>query len=231
MLTLRKSTERGHAKHGWLESYHSFSFADYYDPQFMGFRSLRVINEDWVAPSLGFDSHPHRDMEILTYIVEGQLKHKDSMGHEAVIQKGEVQKISAGTGIVHSEFNASAKTTVHLLQIWIVPDRKGIKPSYQQMLLTEMKDGLQLFASPQGGEGIIKFEQDAYIYRGYLVADGKASHKLKSGRGAWLQMVKGKASVNKQSLEAGDAVAVEGEPEVSVIAKQETEFLLFDLAE
>lgn len=230
MLTLRKSEDRGHAEHGWLKSYHSFSFADYFDPQFMGFRSLRVINEDWVAPSLGFDTHPHRDMEILTYIVEGQLKHKDSMGHEAVIQKGEVQKISAGTGIAHSEYNASAKTPVHLLQIWIVPERKGIKPSYQQMLLTDMKEGLQLFASPEGGKGVIKFEQDAYVYRGALASGVQVSHKLKSGRGAWLQMVKGRAAVNKQALEAGDAVAVEGEPEVSITAKQETEFLLFDLA-
>ncbi len=218
MITIRKSKERGHAEHGWLESYHSFSFSDYYDPKFMGFRTLRVINEDWVAPAEGFGAHPHKDMEILTYIIEGQLKHKDSMGHESVIKAGDVQKMSAGSGIKHSEFNASDKETVHLLQIWIVPAKTGIQPTYQEKSL-EDQEGLQ--AIP------ITFEQDVQVYRGQLKES--AGHVLKAGRGAWVQVVKGTMELNGKALEQGDAAAVEEEKELVFTPKGSVEFLLFDL--
>jgi quercetin 2,3-dioxygenase len=230
MMILRKSKDRGHADHGWLKSYFSFSFADYYDPKFMGFRTLRVINEDWVAPAQGFGEHPHRDMEILTFIVEGELQHKDSMGHEAVIHKGEVQKISAGTGIAHSEFNASEKDTVHLLQIWILPQTTGIKPSYQQVALKDFnKEGLNLIASGKGGKGIIKFEQDIEVYRGYLSQAGSVIYQLKPSRAAWVQMIEGDLIVNGQVLTAGDGLAIEAEPKLDISSKSPAEFLLFDL--
>lgn len=230
MLTLRKSSDRGHADHGWLNSYHSFSFADYHDPRFMGYRSLRVINEDWVSPGNGFGMHPHKDMEILTYVVQGQLKHKDSMGHEAVIKEGDVQKITAGTGIMHSEFNPSSKEPVHLLQIWVLPGAKGIKPAYQQeSLATWGKEGVHLFASPDGGPGRIKFEQDAYIYHGYLPAGHIHQINMAPGRGGWLQMIKGRMKINGIDVNAGDAVSMEEETLVDCLPVSGAEFLFFDL--
>ena len=184
MITIRKSQDRGHAQHGWLDSFHSFSFADYYDPQWMGFRSLRVINEDRVAAAQGFGSHPHKDMEIITYVLSGQVKHKDSMGNEGIINPGEVQKMSAGTGVVHSEFNASSKKEVHLLQIWIIPDTKGLAPAYEQNLLPEdQKDSLVVFP--------VNIHQDAKIFRGRLSKGHELVHKLSKGRGAWVQVISG----------------------------------------
>jgi redox-sensitive bicupin YhaK (pirin superfamily) len=222
MNVIRRSQDRGHATHGWLDSYHTFSFADYYDHQWMGFRSLRVINEDRVAPAQGFGSHPHRDMEIITYVLSGQLKHKDSMGNEGIIKPGEVQKMSAGTGVVHSEFNASSKEEVHLLQIWIVPDTKDLKPAYEQDLLPEDQQN-SLIALP------VSIHQDAKVFRGRLSKGHELVHKLNKGRGAWVQMITGSLSINDNSLEAGDAVFVEEEAKLQLISKSKSEFLLFDL--
>ncbi len=222
MISIRKSQDRGHAQHGWLDSYHSFSFADYYDPQWMGFRSLRVINEDRVEPSQGFGSHPHRDMEIITYVLSGQLKHKDSMGNEGIIKPGEVQKMSAGTGVVHSEFNASAKEAVHLLQIWIMPDTNNLKPAYEQNLLPADQQNSLLILP-------VSIHQDAKIYRGRLSKGHELTHEMKNGRGAWIQMVSGTLSVNAHTIETGDAALVEKEKDLKFITKSECEFLLFDL--
>jgi quercetin 2,3-dioxygenase len=230
MITIRKSQDRGHAQHGWLDSYHTFSFADYFDERFMGFHALRVINDDRVWPSKGFGEHPHKDMEILTYVIDGQLQHKDSMGHEAVIKSGDAQKISAGTGIVHSEFNASKQNPVHFLQIWIVPSQKGIPPSYQQMSLTALNaEGLNLFASPDGGKGTIKIEQDVYIYRGFLLPASRAQQVINPNRAVWIQMVHGETLVNDQLVKAGDGVALEHEVLVTFEPRENVEFLLFDL--
>lgn len=222
MIVIRKSQDRGHASHGWLDSYHSFSFADYHDPQWMGFRSLRVINEDRVAPAQGFGSHPHRDMEIITYVLSGQLKHKDSMGNEGVIKPGEVQKMSAGTGIVHSEFNASSQEEVHLLQIWILPDTNGLKPAYEQHLLPDDQQN-SLVNLP------VSIHQDAKVFRGRLSKGHELVHKINKGRGVWVQMITGSLSINANPLEEGDAVFVENEEKLQLISKSKSEFLLFDL--
>lgn len=231
-IQIRRSKERGHANHGWLDSYFSFSFADYYDPKHMHFRSLRVINEDKVAPAMGFGMHPHANMEIFTYIVDGELKHEDSMGHKSVIKAGDVQKISAGTGITHSEFNASKDKPVHLLQIWIMPQVKGVAPSYQEYTLAkpDSKQPLLLIGSPQGGNNVVPFYQDVFIYRGVLSANQDFTHAIKDGRGVWLQLIKGKLSIADNVLEAGDAIAVESLSAMTIKALSNAEFLLFDLA-
>ena len=222
MIIIRKSQDRGHAQHGWLDSFHSFSFADYHDPQWMGFRSLRVINEDRVAAAQGFGSHPHKDMEIITYVLSGQLKHKDSMGNEGIILPGEIQKMSAGTGVMHSEFNASSKEEVHLLQIWIMPDAKGLTPSYEQNLLpVDQKNSL--FAFP------VTIHQDAKIFRGRLSQGHSLVHELNKERGAWVQMISGSVSINANPLAAGDAALIEKEPNLQFITQNNCEFLLFDL--
>jgi len=222
MIIIRKSQDRGHAQHGWLNSYHSFSFADYHDPQWMGFRSLRVINEDFVAAAQGFGSHPHRDMEIITYVLSGQLKHKDSMGNEGIIKPGEVQKMSAGTGVVHSEFNASLNEEVHLLQIWIVPDTKNLKPVYEQNLLSlEQENSLVPFP--------VSIHQDAKIFRGKLSKGHELIFKQKKERGSWIQVISGSLSINTNSLEAGDAAQIENETMLQLTSKNKSEFLLFDL--
>jgi len=205
MITIRSSKDRGHAQHGWLDSYHTFSFADYFDPAHMGFHTLRVVNEDKVTPGEGFGTHPHRDMEILTYVIEGQLKHRDSMGHEVIIKAGDIQKITAGTGISHSEFNASQTEAVHLLQIWIIPDTKGLR------------------ALP------VKFHQDVTVYRGLLSAGKPLERKFSAGRAGWVQMVKGEMALNNQTLKAGDGAAIEEEEQISFLSKSSAEFLLFDL--
>lgn len=220
MITLRKSDERGHANHGWLDSYHSFSFADYYDPAHMGFRALRVINEDRIAGGEGFGIHPHKDMEILTYVIKGQLKHRDSMGNEGIIKAGEVQKMSAGSGVTHSEFNASPTEEAHLLQIWILPDKKGITPSYQQKEVSKDKG---LVALP------IHFNQNVTVYRGRLNAEEKAAVTLKVGHGAWVQVISGQIKVNNSLLKVGDAAAIEAEPHLDIHSLSASEFLLFDL--
>lgn len=231
-IQLRRSKDRGHANHGWLDSYFTFSFAEYQDPEHMQFRSLRVINEDRVAPKQGFGMHPHRDMEIFTYVIAGELAHKDSMGHASSIKPGQAQKITAGTGILHSEFNASDKNEVHLLQIWIVPAERGLKPSYEEYDLAKPneKEPLILIGSPKGGKNIVHFHQDVAIYRGVLNAGKTADHAVKPGRGIWIQMVKGKMNVAGTVLVDGDGLAVEDQSALNFKAEKDSEFLLFDLA-
>jgi redox-sensitive bicupin YhaK (pirin superfamily) len=231
MITIRKSEQRGHANHGWLDSYHTFSFAAYYDPQHMGFGALRVINEDRVSPGKGFGSHGHEDMEILTYVLSGALAHKDSMGNVETLQANDLQRISAGTGIVHSEFNGSRTEPVHFLQIWLEPAVKGLKPGYQQLSLTEeQKLGkLVLVASPEGG-GPLKIHQDARVLIGQVEAGQELAHELRAGRQAWVQVIRGAAAVNGQALATGDAAAVTGERAVTVAGiDANTEVLVFDL--
>jgi redox-sensitive bicupin YhaK (pirin superfamily) len=232
MMKIRKSKERGHVEHGWLTSNHTFSFADYYDPEHMGFRSLRVINEDWVTPSEGFDTHPHKDMEIVTYIVEGAVKHKDSMGNGSTIRPGEVQRMTAGTGVQHSEFNESDRETLHLLQIWILPEKKGLEPGYEQKAFSESdrRNRLKLVASRDGRDGSVVIHQDAQLYASVLESGAQVEHDLKPGRGAWLQIVKGKLEINGKSLEAGDGAAISDEKSLKISARDRSEFLLFDLA-
>ncbi len=232
MILIRKSSERGHFDHGWLDTYHTFSFADYYDTKWMGFRSLRVINEDRVQPGEGFGTHPHRDMEIITYVLEGALEHKDSMKNGSVIVPGEVQRMSAGTGVTHSEFNHSKTDPVHLLQIWIVPEKKGIQPGYEQksIPLEEKKGRLRLIASHDGSEGSVTIHQDASVYASVLGAGDEIQHLLKPGRYAWVQVARGSATVNGQTLKAGDGAAFSEEKEVRLSGVKEAELLLFDLS-
>lgn len=230
MLHVRKSNERGHAHHGWLESYHTFSFADYRDPAHMGFSVLRVINEDFVAPAQGFPTHPHRDMEIITYILEGALEHKDSLGTGSVIRPGEVQRMSAGTGIRHSEFNPSKTEAVHLLQIWLLPNREGVTPSYEQIRIEPgaLVNRLRLVASPDGRDGSVTIHQDARVYAARL-ADAEVHHTLEPERRAWLQVARGTVTLNGQALSAGDGAGIENESRIALAAKDTAELLLFDL--
>ena len=230
MLTVRKGTDRGVTRFGdWLDSRHTFSFGEYHDPKHHQFRTLRVINDDRVAPGGGFPTHPHRDMEILTYVLSGQLEHRDSMGNGEVIHAGEWQAMTAGTGITHSEFNPSKKEAVHLLQIWLFPDRRGHTPGYQQKLFTDADKGGKwvLVASPDGEAGSLVIQQDARVYQTKL-AGQTLRHDLKAGRAAFVHVATGTATVNGTKLIAGDAVAVEDEREVTVTG--EGEVLLFDLA-
>jgi hypothetical protein len=232
MLNVRKADERGHADHGWLDSHHTFSFADYYDPAHMGFRALRVINDDTVAPGRGFGAHPHRDMEIISYVLEGALAHKDSMGTGSVIEPGDVQRMSAGTGVVHSEFNASKQDPVHFLQIWLVPAKRGIKPGYEQKRFTrEDKQGrLRLVASPDARDGSITIHTDAQIYAGLFDAGQRAEHALAAGRHAWIHVARGKVSANGHELGAGDGLAISDESRIAIEGIAGGEVLLFDLA-
>lgn len=232
MIRVRKSKERGHAQHGWLDSYHTFSFADYYDPQFMGFRDLRVINEDRVEPGQGFGTHPHRDMEIITFVLDGALEHKDSMGNGSMIRPGEIQAMSAGTGVTHSEFNPSSKDLVHLLQIWLQPERKGIKPSYQQKSFTEneRRGKLRLLASGRVSDGAAKINQNVDLFTAALTKKERIEYKLEPGRHAWVQVTRGSLNVNGSLLETGDGAAVSDEKVLELAAKTPAEFLLFDLA-
>jgi redox-sensitive bicupin YhaK (pirin superfamily) len=235
MIQVRRGKERGHADHGWLNTYHTFSFSNYYDQRFMGFRSLRVINEDWVQPGYGFPPHPHRDMEIITYVLEGSLEHKDSMGTGSVIRPGEVQKMSAGTGVRHSEFNHSKTEPVHLYQIWILPEKDGIKPMYEQKgIPVEEKQGkLRLVASPAGGNGssAVKLYQDAALYATELKKSDLVEHELRDGRYAWVQVARGAVNVNGQELKAGDGAAVAQESKLQISGSADSsEVLLFDLA-
>lgn len=234
MLTIRKSNERGHANHGWLDSYHSFSFANYYDPAHMGYRSLRVINEDRIAAGRGFGSHPHRDMEILTYVLSGKLAHKDSMGHVEVLGPNEIQRMSAGTGVVHSEFNGSETEPVHLLQIWIEPQSNGTEPGYEQLKFdaSEKLDRFRLLASSKPVAGAATINQDASVSVAELTPGKSLSYPLGSGRHAWLQVIRGEVVVNGKTLSAGDAVAADKETHLEIGAHGPTnsEVLLFDLA-
>jgi redox-sensitive bicupin YhaK (pirin superfamily) len=230
MIQIRRSEERGHANHGWLDAYHSFSFADYYDPENMGFGALRVINEDRVAPKAGFPPHSHRDMEIITYLLDGALEHRDSMGNGSVIRAGDVQRMSAGTGVQHSEFNPSPTDGTHLLQIWLVPHTRGVPPSYEQHHLEPgtMRNRLRLIASPDGCEGSATVHQDAYVYVTRLQNAG-VEHAIAPGRRAYVHIARGAANVNGQILHAGDAARVEGEPRVALSTDTDAEILLFDL--
>ena len=231
MIAVRKSEDRGRFDYGWLDTRHTFSFDRYYDPAHMGFRSLRVINEDRVRAGEGFPTHPHRDMEIVTYVVEGALEHKDSMGNGSVIRPGDVQRMSAGTGITHSEYNPSAAEPVHLLQIWIMPERRGLTPGYEQKFFTadEKRGRLLLVASPDGAGGSVAIHQDARLYAALLDAGQQVEHAA-PGRHAWLQVIRGAVEVNGTPLAAGDGGAVSNEPQVTIRAGEEAELLLFDLA-
>ena len=230
MIRIRKAEDRGHFDHGWLDTYHTFSFADYYDPDFMGFRALRVINEDRVNPGRGFGTHSHRDMEIVTYVLEGALEHRDSMGTGSVIRPGEVQRMSAGTGVLHSEMNPSRSEPVHLLQIWILPERRGIQPEYEQKTFPaeERKDTLRLVASHDGTDGSLKIHQDAKVFAATLTDGQLIAYDLPPGRYAWLQVARGTVDVNGQTLRAGDGAAIEDERTLTLRGR-DAELLLFDL--
>ena len=234
MITLRPSAERGHAIHGWLDTYHTFSFDTYHDPEHMGFRSLRVINEDWVAGGKGFPMHGHRDMEIVTYVLEGALHHQDSMGNGGVIRPGEVQRMTAGTGVQHSERNASPTERVHLLQIWILPEARSLAPSYEQkMFAAEGRRGrLQLLASREARDGSVKIQQDATLYTAALGPKEAVTHQLAGGRHAWLQVARGAVTLNGTALKAGDGAAISDESALEIAGAGEgsSEILLFDLA-
>lgn len=232
MIQIRNATQRGHADHGWLDTYHTFSFASYQSADHMGFRSLRVMNEDVVAPGQGFGTHPHRDMEIVTYVLEGALEHKDSMGNGEVLRPGEFQRMSAGTGITHSEFNPSEVEPVHLYQIWLYPERKGIQPSYQQKRFaeSERQNRLRLVASPDGADGSLLIHQDARIFLASLDDRSQVTHSLDVGRHAWLQVLRGSVSLNDRELGTSDGAAISDEDQILVTARGDAEFMLFDLA-
>jgi quercetin 2,3-dioxygenase len=231
MITLRRSAERGHADHGWLNSYHSFSFAGYQDPDHMGFGPLRVINEDRVAPGQGFGTHGHRDMEIISYVLQGALAHKDSMGNGSVLRPGFVQRMSAGKGVSHSEFNHSPSDPVHFLQIWIEPNVIGVQPEYEETQFDdESKRGkLRLIASPDGQDGSVTIHQDAYLYASLLDGDDGVVHALAQGRNAYVHVVRGSVNVNGQALTSGDAAKLTGETSIELAQAKDAEVLLFDL--
>jgi redox-sensitive bicupin YhaK (pirin superfamily) len=231
MVTIRPAAERGHANHGWLDSNFSFSFDQYYDPAHMGFRALRVINEDRVAPATGFGKHPHRDMEILTYVLEGAVKHEDSTGASEILVPGELQHMSAGTGVRHSEINPSDSETLHLLQIWLIPNQLGIPPKYEQKRFTVQGEPnqLHLLASTDARDGSFKIFSDAELLAAKLDAGGSVSHIFKLGNG-WLQVARGTVSVAGGTLHAGDGLALEGESSITITSASGAEFLLFDLA-
>ena len=229
-MKTRLANERGHAEHGWLDSYHTFSFADYYDPQWMGYRSLRVINDDLVMPGMGFGTHPHRDMEIITYVLSGALEHKDSMGNGRVIRAGDVQYMAAGTGVQHSEFNPSKDEAVHLLQIWIQPDAKGVKPRYAEKPMATAPNGkLHLVASKAGRDDSIAINQNADLWLAKLDADNRVTHQLAPGRHAWVHVAEGEVSLNGTKLNGGDAVAIDESGALELRAKKPSQILLFDL--
>ncbi|MEP7213016.1 MAG: pirin family protein [Acidobacteriota bacterium] len=231
MIKIRRSKERGHANHGWLDTNFTFSFADYYDPRFMGFRNLRVINEDFIEPAQGFPKHGHRDMEIITYMIDGELSHRDSMGNGETIRPHEVQRMTAGTGVLHSEYSSPSDKT-HLLQIWILPEKNGLTPSYEQKLFPpEEKQGkLRLVASRGGDDGSVSINQDVRLYASVLDDENKVTHELADGRHAWIQLISGSIDVNGQLLEAGDGAAISEESKLTIRALEDkSEFLLFDL--
>ena len=231
MITVRKSAARGVGNHGWLESYHTFSFANYYDPRHMGFRHLRVINEDTVAPGRGFGAHQHENMEIISIVMEGALAHKDSTGGNGVLRRGEVQRMSAGTGVVHSEFNGSTTEPAHFFQIWIVPERPGVTPGYEQKLFPDegRRGKLRLVVAPGGEDGALTIHQDARLYSSILDQGQRVEHHLAEDRGAWIQVARGDVTVNGTALSTGDGAAIENEPRLEIVAGQPAEILLFDL--
>ena len=232
MITIRRSQDRGHFNHGWLETYHTFSFADYYDPAHMGFGSLRVMNEDRIDPGMGFDTHPHRDMEILTYVLDGALEHKDNMGNGTVIKAGQVQRMTAGTGMMHSEFNPSPTQPVHLYQIWIKPSQKGLPPGYEQKAFTDLNPstGLRLIASQDGREGSVTIHQDVEIYLVTIAAgDQEVTHRPSPNRQVWLQVLRGQIMLNDRQLNQGDGAAIQQEDLLRIAALGDSKALLFDL--
>ncbi len=231
MNNLRRSTERGFADHGWLKSFHTFSFAGYYDPQNMGFGPLRVINEDRVAPGKGFGEHPHRDMEIISYVLDGELEHRDSLGTGSVIRPGDVQRMSAGTGVFHSEYNPSLKNSVHFLQIWIEPDELGIEPSYEQKLFAakEKRGKLRLLASPDAMEGSVKVHQNMRLYAALVHGEEHVTHRIVAGRKGYVHVARGSVMVNGQSLGAGDAMKFEDATGIRIDQGEHAEVLVFDL--
>ena len=232
MISIRKAEDRGHFDHGWLDTRHTFSFADYHDPKFVGFRTLRVINEDRVQPGQGFGTHPHRDMEIISYVLEGALAHEDSMGNGSAIRPGDVQRMTAGTGVLHSEFNHSKGEVVHFLQIWIRPDRQGLEPGYEQKSFPaeEKRGRLRLVASPDGRDGSVAIHQDVRLYVTLLRPGEEVAHPLDAGRHAWVQMARGEVDLDGERLRAGDGVAVSGEKAVTLRGRSDAEALVFDLA-
>jgi redox-sensitive bicupin YhaK (pirin superfamily) len=232
MITIRRSNERGHFEHGWLNTYHTFSFDQYYDPRYMGFRTLRVINEDFVAPGRGFPKHGHRDMEIITYILEGALKHEDSMGNGSVIRPGDVQRMTAGTGVRHSEQNASDTERVHLLQIWILPSTAGLEPGYEQKAFSEddRRGHLRLIASEDGRDGTVQVHQDVSLFASIIPAGGEVEHTMDQQRYAWIQVARGAVDVNGERADQGDGVVAIGESSLTIGAEADAEVLLFDLA-
>jgi redox-sensitive bicupin YhaK (pirin superfamily) len=232
MITIRRSNERGGGDYGWLKTRHTFSFSDYHDPNWMGFRSLRVINEDWIAPNGGFPTHPHRDMEIITYVMAGKLEHKDSLGTGSAILPGDGQRMTAGRGIRHSEANPSATETVHMLQIWILPDKAGHEPGYEQKSFPESEKlgKFRLIASNDGAEGSVKINQDAKLFVTLLAPGEEVTQPLDSKRHGWLQVANGEVELNGQKLQQGDGAAISEEPLVQIKAAKDAEVLLFDLA-
>ncbi len=232
MITLRRAHERGHADHGWLDTWHTFSFADYQDPRHMGFRNLRVINDDSVAPAMGFGTHRHQDMEIVTYVLDGALQHKDSMGTGSIIRPGEVQRMSAGTGVFHSEFNASKEEAVHFLQIWMIPAQRGIAPGYEQKAFSaDARQGqLKLVASPEGSDGSVTVHADARLYATLLAGGESVRHELARGRHGWVHVARGKVELNGHVLSTGDGAALTEEAVVALKGVEPSEVLVFDLA-
>lgn len=228
MIYIRKANDRGHANHGWLDSWHSFSFADYYDPDFMGFSALRVINDDRIAAGEGFPTHPHKDMEILTYVMEGAVAHQDSMGNKEQVNAGEFQIMSAGTGIRHSEFNAYQDRDLHLYQIWIIPDQKNLTPRYEQKAF-DVPQGRQLVLSPDARDGSLKVFQDMTLTRWALLKDEQSVYQMQADRRVWIQVVKGNVSINGQHVSTADGVAIWDEAAISIHADNKAEILLFDL--
>ena len=232
MITRRAAADRGHFDFGWLDTSHTFSFGEYYDPRHMGFRALRVINEDRVQPGRGFPTHGHRDMEIVSYVLGGSLQHRDSLGTGSVIRPGEVQRMSAGTGVTHSEFNPSPSEPVHFLQIWIVPDRRGYEPSYQQKTIgdSDKRGLLRLIAGPRGGGSAVTIHQDVRVYSGLLERDHEVVYELSEERHAWVQVAHGAITLNGQPLWQGDGAAVSAEPALRLIGLESAEVLVFDLS-
>ncbi|MDR3636945.1 MAG: pirin family protein [Isosphaeraceae bacterium] len=232
MIRLRRASERGHFDHGWLDTYHTFSFSRYYDPRHMGFRALRVINEDRVLPGRGFGTHGHEDMEIVTYVLDGALEHRDSLGTGSTIRPGELQRMTAGTGITHSEFNPSTTEPVHLYQIWLLPERPGLEPSYEQKAFPEAErhDRLRLVASPDGHDGSLSIRQDARLYLGSLERGREIAHELAPGRHAWVQVLRGGVELSGVAMTAGDGAAVSDESSLAIRAGELSEVLLFELA-
>ncbi len=231
MLSIRKAEERGHEDHGWLDTSHTFSFAEYHDPDLMGFGALRVINDDRVAPGGGFPPHSHRDMEIITYVLEGALRHQDSIGNGSVIKPGEIQRMSAGTGVTHSEYNASKKEPVHFLQIWILPERAGLPPAYEQKYFSdqEKRGRLRLVASPDGADGSVRIQQDARVFAALLEPGKPVSYAFDKNRLGWLHLARGSAEANGTPLQAGDGVGISDGEKLSITSKDWGELLLFDL--